>query len=405
MKPVIVLAVVVTLAAGIWQRVEIRSLHAEEKRVRAAAQPEAASKLTTSAPPGTLAPPAARAPVSGEELARFTADLIARRADFETNRWGDEEFVNGKKDRVDFELASRLTSEQVRTLFAAWDADGTRMNERNVGSLRLLVEIGIINPRATLEFMYQFREQHGENKVPPSAMTAFKAWFQQDPEALLRWVREKGFPEGFDNQGRIWSDAAEAMLEPTAENVARFVAHKGYPAETAATEIGWRLMDTEKRIAFFKHLHAATGGKSDDMISYVWGWLQKVPFAQAANVVDSVPDFRPTVSERVGDFGQKEAVGSLRYNVARFSRDGTPGQRWDWLVSRPADHPKGQELVHLINRWCEREYKEVAEWARALPPSPDRSEIRKAILNFVKEDRRMRPSEYNKKLAAEWESP
>lgn len=400
MKPVIVLAVVVTLAAGIWQRVEIRSLHAEEERVRAAAQLEAASNLTTtSAPPGTLAP------VSGEELARFTADLISRRADFETNRWGDEEFVNGKKDRVDFELASRLTGEQVGTLFAAWDADGTQSRERDAGSFRLLMELGEINPRATLEFMYEPREQRRGKNPWILAMTAFKAWFQQDPAALLRWVREKGFPEGFDNQSRIWGDAAEAMLEPTAENVARFAGHKNYLAGTAATEIDRQLMDREKRIAFLKHLHTATGGKSDGINFSVWPWLQKVSFAQAANVVDSVPDFRPTIRERVGDFGQKEPVGSLRYNVARFSRDGTPGQRWDWLVSRPADHPKGQELVHLINRWCEREYKEVAEWARALPPSPDRSEIRKAILNFVKEDRRMRPSEYNKKLAAEWESP
>ncbi len=195
------------------------------------------------------------------------------------------------------------------------------------------------------------------------------------------------------------------MLEPTAENVARFVAHKSYLAGTAATEIDRRLMDREKRIAFLKHLHAATGGKQDGINFSGWPWLQKVSFAQAANVVDSVPDFRLTIRERVDDFGRKQTVGSLRYNVARFSRDGTPGQRWDWLVSRPADRPQGQELAHLISRWCERECKEVADWARALPPSPERSEIRKAIVNFVKEDYYMRNNDYNKKLVAEWASP
>ena len=405
MKLTIILAVVVAIAAGIWQRVEIRNLHAEEGRVRAVVHSEGTSaKTPASVSSNALTPPATRAPVSKEELAHFTADLISKRADFETDRWHDKHYATGKKDRVDFEVVSRLTVEQMHTFFAAWDADGAQTDMHERGSVRLLMAIGTINPRATLEFLYQLREQRGEKMVPSSAMDTFKAWFQQDPEALLRWAREKGFPEGFENQSGIWGDAAAAMLEPTAENVARFVAHRGYSAETAATEIGWRLMDKEKWIAFFKHLHAATDGKSDNVTSYVWSWVQKVPFTQAANVADSVPDFRPAIRERVSE-GREDVVGSLRYNIARFSRDGTPGQRWDWLVSRPADYPKGRELVHLINQWCEREYKEVAEWARALPPSPARSEIRKAILDFVKDGRSVWPPEYSKKLAAEWESP
>jgi hypothetical protein len=332
-----------------------------------------------------------------------TFATVNMRAEFETNRWQKKRLDTGTENPATCDILSRLTSRQLQSVVTSWESTVAPSDERRNGIHRFMMFAGNINPQASLELMLQLRAERGDKGVPGDAATALNSWFQKDPAALLRWSQKNKESGAFGRECEMWADAAAVVLEPTTEHITKFLPHKSYSASVAAGAIARQLPNYESRLAFFKSYHAATGGKSDDIGTFVWAMTQKIPFPEIAKLADESPAFRPTVLERKDSEGEMQSLGSLRFNVARLSRDGTPEQRWNWLVKTANDRPAGKQLAYLLTSWCERDYSDVAVWARQLAPGAERDEIRKAIYAFVKEDQRMRPKGDGKDRAAEWE--
>lgn len=402
MKAAIITLVFAGVAIGFWQRTEIESLHAAEALSlgeRQQATVEGETSAAAQAEGDSVEP--ADALVSDEEVTAFSTDLISVRAEFATDRWYKNRHETWTENPKVCETLRRLTSQQLRAIIASWESSEPSDPQQKNGIHRFMNLAGMMNPRAALEVMYQLKDERGEKGVLGWIDVPLKSWFRKDPSALLAWLKEKGFPEGFNRSAQVWADAATVLNEPTTENVAKLVpVITGY----AAIELARKLPTQESRTAFFRNLHAANGGKSDDVRTFVRAMADKVPFSQVAQIADAVPPFRPSVPEKKDCYDKMQPLGSLRFEVALGSRDGTPEQRWNWLVRQPDDRPTGKVLNYLLSQWCERDYSDVAIWARGLPPGEERDEIRKAIHTFVKEDQRMRPKGDGKDRAAEWEA-
>lgn len=401
MKPVIILMVVAAVAIGYWQRTEIESLHSVETLSNAESQPTETREQAPGTPQSenpTLEPE--QAPLSTERVAMFTADLLAVRAHFATDHWFKKRYATWTENPNVCETLSKLTSQQLRAIIASWESSAPNDPRQKNGIDHFVNLAGMMNPQATLEVMCQLKDERGEKGGYGLIDVPFKTWFRKDPQALLTWLqKQKG--QSIRKNGQIWADAATALNDPSPENVAKLAPSI---SGNAAMELAGKLPTQESRIAFFQSLHAANGGKSDDVRTFVRVMAGKVSFSQFAQIADTVPPFQASVPEQKNGYWKMQPLGSLRFEVALGSRDGTPEQRWNWLVQRPEDRPTGKVLSYIVSQWCDRDYSDVAIWARGLPPGEERDEIRKAIQTFVKEDQRMRPKGDGKDRAAEWEA-
>lgn len=368
MKAIVFSSIAVAIAVAVWQQAELGELRSKESAVVATlAQSDAQSVVAKpSTSPET-------APVSDDELRSFTNDLHLLRTELLRTRVHFESAFQERNDLCD--TLRRLTADQIRAVVATLD--------KEVGH-NFMFTAGKVSPRAVLEVMYQMRSEHGETGAPGHAPNAFENWLYEDPAALLNWAREKGFPEGFDNACAQWAAAAAAVVEPTPENMAKLFPIKGYFCP--ASHVIVSLPTQDARVTFFRSLHDAIGGASDgDGFYPIFAqFTRHVPFAQASRVADSVPMSRFGVveSHHIVGIESPRTNGSLRYNIARMSRDGTIAERWNWLVSRPEDRPTEVQTNGLIQFWCERDYAEVAAWARGLSNGSERTAVKKAIVKF-----------------------
>ena len=411
MKAAIISILIVAVAIGFLQREKLNALHASEQRVSVALRSESPSDSSprTSTEPRQTAPP-----LSNEELVKFTNRIMTLRARLANEQGNIAGWPTAEDDPELCAILSRLTSQQLREIIEHWErAQKDEKKKIRMGIDRLINLAAQMNPRATLDAIFELAEQRGEEGAVGDAAISLKEWFDQNPAELLRWARERQAPYPHKETFATWKAAAAALLETTPETVAELVAHsdppKDWPKQFSAEDILRKLKTYESRLAFLRCLHAATGGTTTGWIlnQYAHAMSDHIPFDQAAMLADSLPEFRP-VNESMKSIYESGTVyfGSLRYAIAEVYRDGTVAARWNWLVSRPEDRPHGKKLEYLISEWCKRSYgdgnksyNEVAQWVRGLPLGAERTEVRQAILAFCKEDLR-KPD-----IVAEWESP
>jgi hypothetical protein len=180
----------------------------------------------------------------------------------------------------------------------------------------------------------------------------------------------------------IWADAAETLRAPSVENVQRFLTHKGYYADSAASQLAAQLPSAELRLQFFRSLHAASGGTLN-VEGYVGPLVANISFAELAHLADSVPPFTPVTNFTGNPFKRGQPAGSLRCEIAIHTRDGTAETRWQWLTQRPEDRPAEKLLERLVYEWCEHDFPDTASWAKTLPSGPERDTARKTIAYFL----------------------
>lgn len=360
MKIAIVVSVLIGVAIGLWQKTELAHLNRLETRERENAERElAVERILDAEQSKTPAPATGRAAVSVEELEKFTTDILSIRAEFETNLWHKQEYETGVESNATADTLSRLTSEQLKSVLEAWERTAAAGDEHRTGIHRFMLGAGTINPQASLEVMHQLSLERRKDGVPGYSEGAFDAWFKQNPAALLRWSQSIKGSGGLAKESVLWGNAAMVLLDPTPEHISRFLPYIRV-AVSSAQAISRQLPDHAARLAFFQSYHTATGGVSDDLGVFVWPLAQKIPFTEVAQIADAVAPFLPSVPEGKNYDGETIPLGSLRFAVALMSRDGTPEQRWNWLVKRPSDRPTGKVLSYTVSQWCERDYREVA---------------------------------------------
>jgi hypothetical protein len=373
------------ISAAIWQASKLGALDERERQLVMRPAPVAAHETLLSASPQ-------RVPVSAEKLASFTSELHSLQR--VSGRPGENAFYSTLLRRADLcETLAQLSSAQLREVvdaLAPTGADSVR---------EVMSASGILCPRSTLEVVAKMGADERGKFMLPASYPAFQNWLDADPKGLFEWFREKQFADVTEKNDHVWGFAAAAIAEPSAENMARLLALPD--SLTIAGHVVSKLPDAVARISFFRALHQSTKGNSEGVgfYSIVNRFVRHTPFAQAAHVADATPPFgfRTEKGERFGGIDMPEANGSLRYNIAVLSDDGTVAERWNWLVSREVDRPSEIQLDALIRYWCARDYSEVATWVRSLPAGRERESIRRALHKYV--------SPTGKEIAAEWETP
>ena len=134
---------------------------------------------------------------------------------------------------------------------------------------------------------------------------------------------------------------------------------------------------------FLQNLHAATGGTSDDLLAFITPLMKRTPFPQMAELADAAPTI--SASGKIVDSDDpplQAPFGSLRFELARASRDGTAAERWHWLVQRNEDRAAGTSLEKLVTSWCLNDYFDTAAWVRTLPAGAERDSAAKGIMGF-----------------------
>lgn len=412
MKAAFSIILVAAIAIGFWQREKLVNLHALEQRASVALNAESSSQGVVSE---SIEPLQTATPVSEIELTDLSARMLKLRTELANERTRDSQSRNWPAAEDDAEvcsLLSRLTSQQLRRIIEDWERDESNSQKHTkAGISRLMNLAGMMNPRATLDAMFEIAELRGEKGAVGDPSLTLSVWFDRDPAELLRWARGRQAPESvglYKETFATWVAAAEALAEMTPETVGRLLSHSNplldWQKNFSPHDVFRKLETYESRLTYLRCLHAATGGTTPgwlvDGCAQTMSWL--IPFGQAAMMADSLPGFRPA-NKTAEHEGRTVYFGSLRFAIAEVYRDGTVAARWNWLVSRPEDRPQEKQLEYLIGKWCESEYgngyDEVATWARSLPPGAERSEIRQAILAFCKEQLK-RPD-----VIAEWEAP
>jgi len=400
MKTIMILVVVASASFAVWQRIQIGDLREMEQRLvrekPGSAPYEKAQKPET---PPIVFPMATG--LAEEELKHFTAEILARRTDFEPNRFNKMANLSAGNWIAYPELCeplSRLTSRQLLSVLEAWSGGAPIVRNSSSGIGNFLMMTERVNPAALTQLYY---ERKAEKKEPPAGFDpnyAFDNWFGQDPHGLANWARSSGYYGAGDKKCDLWVDAAEVLRAPSVENVARLIAHKSFESENAASQVATKLPSDEARLQFFQSLHAASGGKVEGVGQYVSRLVENTTFAKLSHLADSVPSFSAPPERKYQGIMHGEPRGSLRYEVAVQSRDSTAEARWRWLIQRPEDRPSGNFLKRLVNDWCDRDYPDTANWVRTLPPGPERDKARKTVVEFLEWNR-----EYE--LAKEWKEP
>jgi hypothetical protein len=396
----LILGVVSALSCATWQHRHLATLHAIEEALatESTALGAAGREQQVETNPGESGS-SFMPGLSDEEFVRFADTVVARRRDFESNRFerlADQSSGNWKIPSALCEPLSRVSAAQLRSLLNELDGGSSLKYDSSTPAGRFLWLADRTNPAAAIQLIYQMAAENAERNFGAGVSVAFWFWFQQDPAGLLHWARAAGTPEGFDGACGLWVDAAETLLAPSVENVRRFLAHKGYHAEMAASQLAAQFPSAELRLQFFQSLHAASGGTLN-IENYVGHLVARAPFAELAHLADTVPPFTPLTTLQSDPFERGEPAGSLRCEIAIHTRDGTAETRWQWLTQRPEDRPAGKLLARLVNEWCDHDFPDTAKWAKTLPPGPERDTARKAIAGFLS---------YNgaKDLAKEWDA-
>ncbi len=402
MKLLIVSLVVAALGFAAWQRAQIVELRQMEQRLVSEAAVHPTPTQPSAATPGVPAvdqPSESR--LSDEDFTRFTSQVMGRRRDFETERFYKFARVSAGNWAAFPDLCeplSRLSPAQLLTVLKEWTGGKPIQRGGEEGPGRFLMLAERVNPAALVKLIYQLQEEKDSFLAAPYPQMALQYWFRQDSDELLRWARAVGTPGGFENACAIWADAAEVVREPSVENVRRFLGHgASYEAKGAAAALVSRLRTDEARLQYFQSLHTVTKGKVANPGTCLGSLPLTTPFGKLAHLADALPPFEPA-DPAARPFFYGEPIGSLRYEVAASSRDGTAEQRWRWLLQRPADAPSGKLLLRLTREWRDQDFADTAAWARSLPPGPDRQTVFRDMEKHLKQHGKG-------ELAKEWTAP
>jgi hypothetical protein len=365
----------------IWESARLHALREEVARLTVAAQEE-----RQSAGSGDLSKvdrvELKVVSVSEAELADLKQIVQNAGEDFMNSNWFQFHDGEGIAYPKACDKLARLSTEQLRDILDSWPTDGRSQKERSTDIHRFMLSAGKVNPSATVPLMYELSEKLGD-KVPGSIQQAFQHWFRKNPEELLKWAEQKGKPAGFQNECAVWVDAARALKDPSVENVRALASHKMGWKFAAFRELTAKLLTQDERLTFFTNLHAATEGKSDDLVNCLRGFIHRIPFSQAADISDKVPQFKP--ANAVARSRIDRELGSLRYEVALNSRDSTAKERWDWLTRLDGDRPSSKALSELVKAWCKNDYLDTAKWVRTLPPGTERQTIIASVIRFLQD--------------------
>ncbi len=387
MKPLFALPLVLvatTIALATWQHRTLTGLRQTEARLNSGRGSTEAGSPAPGPADGSETPPAPPPQVTDQELPAFIAEALTVKSEFESDRWFKI------SDKGDFshpalcETLRRLSSAQLRAVLEAWQGGEAFAGDMATGLHRFMLLAGKVNPSATVPLMYELRAQRGEKAVPGAPSEAWRQWFRQDPDGLLQWARSAGLPEGFGDSCGLWTDAVLTARDPSEEHVRQLLAHGSDGDNWTHNEVVLKLPTQQARLTFFRSLHDATGGVTDDLVTYVWQLAQRLPFAQLAQIADETPTIKPAQPEefagRVGD----DPLGSLRWEIAIHSRDSTAEQRWAWLTQHEEDRPSGKTLQWLAKKWSEDDYASTAAWVRSLPPGPERDTATQGLITSLK---------------------
>jgi hypothetical protein len=336
--------------------------------------------------------------VTGTELAEFASSVYATKDGYVTDlgiRISGEDHPSHPEI---CEPLSRLTSAQIRAVIDAWPAQPSPGEERGSRIQNFLRLAGRVNPAATVPLIYELLTEPKGIRMPDWAVEEpFRHWLRHDPEGLLQWAQQAGMPEGYKGQCAMWADAALVVRDSSVENLRRLLGHQAiyFPP---SSEVILKFQTPEARLKFFQNLHAATDGVYDDLREFVRPLAARIPFAQLAYMADATPHFKRSGREHKGLYGQPEERGSLRFEVALDSRDGTAAQRWEWLTQRPEDHPSDNAFQQLVDAWCKNDYGDTASWIRSLPPGSDRDTGKKKVIAYLE-------THGGGDFLSEWKSP
>jgi hypothetical protein len=396
-----VTAIVVALAGLIaWQRHRIVDLHETEQALMREATVAPASNLASASDPAASpeSEPMARG-LSEQELAQFTAEVLAHRQDFAGKRYYKLADVSrGNRIAVPSlcEPLRRLTAPQLLSILQAWSGGQpiARNGENGAGNFLMMVER--VNPAALTQLYFDLKRESKESLVQGNPSYSLSHWFRQDPLGVSEWARISGSTAIADKSCAAWLNAAEVVRMPSVENMRRLFAEPTWEVENAASLVAQHLPSDESRLQFFQNLHTVSGGKVKDLGAYVHHLAESTSFAKLAHLADAVPSFATPSFQKSSPYTTEQPSGNLRYEVAVHSRDLTAEERWQWLVQRPADRPSGPLLTRLVKDWCDHSFTDTARWVKTLPPGPECDTARQAVAEFLKWNRAY-------ELVAEWE--
>jgi hypothetical protein len=249
------------------------------------------------------------------------------------------------------------------------------------------------NPEGLIK-VFQAQPWEKKDNAERHFATAFRAWLRKDAEGMLAWVRGTKVDPSLAEVSAVWTEAAETMLEPSPENVRKLLARPNgendwmKPNTAARGEAVRGLRSQDARIQFFRSVHEVTGGTSAILKEFIAPLAEQLPFSQLAYIADSAPTIRPPEQKVEKGWEWKRQPGSLRFEAASASRDGTPLERWNWLTSRAEDVPSGYLLRDLVVAWCGNNHAETAAWVSTLPPGEQRDAATKAMAYFYGQNER-----------------
>lgn len=392
------LVMVAAIAWGVRQRQLIHRLRESEERLTAAAS-FTANWPSSSPATQSNAPEPQGSVVQEAEFLKFTRQVVELKGVF-----GSEDYHDIRSDLSGAfpelcKTMENLTPEQLDAAVEAWLASDLSTQVKLNGLMRFTSLACTVNPASAVRMIYQrlakFRAD-GTTIVPAPPGEGLQQWFRQDPDALLAWISaNEPLPED-QGQSRLWADAALVSKDPSVENMRRFLGHNFDWLNRAALDVTRHLQGPADRLRFFQSLFTVTNGVHDNLHRYVITLAPRVPFTQLAYIGDQVSTMKPSMPQPMKDaVGFTVYLGSLRWEIAVRSRDGSAAQRWQWLVERPEDRPTGYGLGALVKAWCGNDYTDTANWLRSLPPGPERDEIYKHASEYL-------ASRGVSRLAAEW---
>lgn len=361
-----------------WQRTTITELRTIELRASAPRLEQRLSETSAaedSAPQNSGMSDAEFATII-ETLREFRAVIAAQKAE---PKGGDSAV---EKERVALinrlpRILVQLSPDQLNLALEVWTAGGPVMDElvENKNGLSIFAAYAAGVSPDTLIQAIQTHPWEVKGNSGGYFATAFQAWVRKDAEGMLAWVRSTKVDPSLAEVSAVWTEAAEAILDPSPENVRKLLARsKGptdpnKPTDTARIEVVRGLRSQDARIQFFRSLHEASGGTYDHLRGLVVPLAERLPFSQLAHIADSVPALKPIPKETAdARLFWMRLPSSLRYEVAAACRDATPQQRWEWLTSRADDVPTGSRLRDLVGSWCANNHAETGTWARTQTP-------------------------------------
>jgi hypothetical protein len=423
MRPLFIIIIVTAVSWSVWQRFTLAELRATETDLRGQAAEFTAR--AHSPDPETTTEREAQLGLSDKELAAFTAGAL----NFRDLRKSRKDALAMQQMWLLYEPLRRLTSEQLAAVFDTL-TEGLPITDallKDTPVLNLFAcQAAGMNPLATLEFLHG--NSYGSEDVGGVVNTALASLFRKDPAALLAWSQSQNFPAGTKALCAMWTDAARSALEPTVENIRRFLSHRSGKAQTKPelnlnlpsqmprlevagkteadseaidleyykfrmrTEIALKLSSQESRLEFFRVLKDADGDGGKETQAFIDQFTKRISFAQLAQIADSISDPPKAL---MPDESTRERPKNVRFRVALKSRDATPIDRWNWLTQRAADRPSGNALHDLIHGWCEDNYPATADFVRSLPAGRERQAMTDTVAQFLSENGA-------EKLAKEW---